>query len=55
MGFNILEVVYVLCEVQGVSLDELLAIYQKKHEERGGFSKKIFLVGKERGIRVEPL
>lgn len=44
---DILEVVYSLCEVQGYSVDELISEYQKKHEERGGFYKKIFLIGKE--------
>ena len=44
---DILEVVYALCECKGYSVDELLSVYQKKHESRGGFSKKIFLIGKE--------
>lgn len=44
---DILEVVYALCECKEYSVDELLSVYQKKHESRGGFSKKIFLIGKE--------
>ncbi len=44
---DILEVVYALSEVQGYSVDELLNVYQKKHNDRGGFSEKIFLIGKE--------
>ncbi len=36
---DILEVVYALCENKGYSVDELLSIYQKKHEIRGGFFK----------------
>ena len=41
---DILEVVYALAESNGISKDELLRIYQKKHEARGGFSKKLLLL-----------
>lgn len=44
---DILEVVYALCSAQGHSVDELMRIYEKKHIERGGFSKRIFLMRKE--------
>ena len=44
---DILEVVYALCKSKGYSVDELLSVYQKKHDVRGGFSDKIFLIGKE--------
>lgn len=44
---DILEVVYALSEAYGQPVDELMAAYRKKHEERGGFSKKILLTGKE--------
>lgn len=44
---DILEVVYALSEAQGRSVDELMAAYRKKHEERGGFFKNIFLIGKK--------
>lgn len=45
---DILEVVFALSEeVCHKSKDELLEIYQNKHNERGGFSKKIFLVSVE--------
>lgn len=44
---DVLEVIYALCETQGHSVDELMRIYEKKHIERGGFSKKIFLMRKE--------
>ena len=40
---DILEVVYALCKTDGHSVEELQAVYQKKHEERGGFDDKIFL------------
>ena len=44
---DILEVVYALCKSKGYSVDELLSVYQNKHDVRGGFSDKIFLIGKE--------
>lgn len=44
---DILEVLYALCEAKGHSVDELIKVYEKKHMECGGFSKRIFLVSKE--------
>ena len=44
---DILEVVYALCENQGYSKEELLSVYRKKHNARGGFAKRIFLIGDE--------
>ncbi len=44
---DILEVIYALCENQGYSKDKLLSVYRKKHQDRGGFAKKIFLIGDE--------
>ena len=44
---DVLEVIYALCESQGYSVDELMRVYEKKHAERGGFSKRIFLLRKE--------
>ena len=49
---DILEVVCALCSAQGHSADELMRIYEKKHIERGGFSKRIFLLGKDSGINL---
>ena len=43
---DILEVVYSLAEING-GREELERIYVKKHEARGGFSKRIFLISKE--------
>lgn len=43
---DILEVVYALAEING-GREELERIYTKKHEARGGFSKRIFLISKE--------
>ncbi len=44
---DILEVVYALCEAQGKTVDDLMRVYSKKHEERGGFKEKIFLISKK--------
>lgn len=44
---DILEVIYALSEAQGHSVNELMTVYEKKHLERGGFSKRIFLLRKE--------
>lgn len=44
---DVLELIYALCETQGHSVDELMRVYEKKHIERGGFSKRIFLLRKE--------
>lgn len=45
---DILEVVYALAASQGVSQNELLDLYQKKHDARGGFEKKILLISSEK-------
>ena len=44
---DILEVVFALAEQQGCSRKVLMELYQKKHDARGGFSERIFLIGKE--------
>lgn len=41
---DILEVVYALAENLGASREELLAVYEEKHQARGGFKEKFFLV-----------
>ena len=43
---DILEVVYALAEAYGCSREALSAIYQTKHNARGGFSGRIYLIGK---------
>ena len=43
---DILEVVYARAELHG-GREELERIYTKKHEARGGFDKRIFLISKE--------
>lgn len=44
---DILEVVYALAEARGCSVGKLNEIYDKKHADRGGFERRIFLVCKE--------
>ena len=44
---DILEVVYALAEQLGSNKEELLAVCREKHDRRGGFSERIFLIGKE--------
>lgn len=41
---DVLEVIYALCEAAGYSVEDLQTIRQNKFEERGGFSKGVFLV-----------
>lgn len=44
---DILEVVYALAENLGSTKEELLDAYQQKHDERGGFRERIFLISNE--------
>lgn len=44
---DILEVVYALTENLGYSKCDLLRIYDQKHEKRGGFESRLFLISKE--------
>lgn len=44
---DILEVVFALAQGCGCSREELMALYQKKHDARGGFEKRISLISKE--------
>lgn len=44
---DILEVVLALAEASGCTKEELLEVYRQKHDARGGFSKRIFLISKE--------
>ena len=46
---DILDVVYALAAVQGCTKEELLAVYEKKHEQRGGFERRLLLIESERG------
>ena len=40
---DVLEVLQAICVARGYSLEELEALRKKKTNDRGGFSKKIFL------------
>lgn len=44
---DILEVIYALAEAGGHSESALMDAYRQKHEARGGFSQRIFLISKE--------
>ena len=44
---DILEVVYALTENLGCSKEELIEVYQKKHDKRGGFRDRIYLISNE--------
>lgn len=44
---DVLEVVYALAELRGHSVAELEEAYQKKHEVRGGFKDRVFLIRRE--------
>lgn len=44
---DILEVVFALAESIGCSREELMKGYQQKHDARGGFENRIFLISKE--------
>ena len=44
---DILEVVYALAENLGHSKEELLEAYRCKHDARGGFRDRIFLISNE--------
>ena len=44
---DILEVVYALSEAQGCSKEVLMDVYQAKHDERGGFRQRYFLISSD--------
>ena len=46
---DILEVVYALAENMGCTREDLDRVYQRKHDARGGFSGRIFLIAKDEG------
>lgn len=47
---DILEVVFALSETLGHSREELMEVYRKKNEKRGGFRERIFLISKEEQV-----
>jgi predicted house-cleaning noncanonical NTP pyrophosphatase (MazG superfamily) len=46
---DVLEVVYAMADVAGVSRAELEELRSKKEQERGAFKKKIYLMESEKG------
>lgn len=44
---DILEVVLALNESLGHTREKLVEVYQRKNNQRGGFSDRVFLIGKE--------
>lgn len=44
---DILEVVFALAASLGSSREGLMEVYQRKHDARGGFAERFFLIGKE--------
>ncbi len=44
---DILEVVYALAEAQGASKEQLMELYNRKCEARGGFQKRYYLISTE--------
>lgn len=44
---DILEVAFALGENLGCTKEDLMEIYRRKHEKRGGFQDRIFLIPKE--------
>ncbi len=43
---DILEVVFALADLHKISKNDLMRLYQEKHNQRGGFRDKVFLIGK---------
>jgi len=41
---DILQVIYEIAKLKGVSLEELEAVRRRKEKERGGFNRRIILV-----------
>lgn len=44
---DVLEVLFAICEARGHSVEELVAVRDKKRKARGGFAQKIFWDGNE--------
>lgn len=50
---DILEVVFALCQAEGFTVDALMSAYRNKHDERGGFDRRTFLIGVDEGNHME--
>lgn len=46
---DVLEVLMAIADARGYKWSDILAIQEKKREERGGFAKKILLISTEEG------
>ena len=44
---DLLEIIYAILDHKGISRDKLEVIRRRKQQERGGFEKKLFLIGVE--------
>lgn len=44
---DILEIIYSICDSKGITFQQLQEIRIKKQNERGGFSKRLFLISKD--------
>lgn len=44
---DVVEVIYAICKARGYTIDELQRVREEKCNNRGGFSKKIFLCSTE--------
>ncbi|SDB07573.1 Predicted house-cleaning noncanonical NTP pyrophosphatase, all-alpha NTP-PPase (MazG) superfamily [Pseudobutyrivibrio sp. YE44] len=42
---DVLEVLFAICEARGHSIDELMAVKQKKQDARGAFKERIYWEG----------
>lgn len=50
---DILEVVFTLAKAQGCTVEKLMEIYRCKHEARGGFDERVYLIGKEHNEKTD--
>ena len=46
---DIFTVIINILKIKGISFDEFMKLYCKKLEEKGGFEKRIYLIGEEDG------
>lgn len=44
---DVLEVLFLICEARGYSVEELVRVRDSKREERGGFRDRIYWIGNE--------
>lgn len=44
---DVLEIIYALVDLYGYSKQDLYEVYRKKHDERGGYKDRVYLIRKE--------